>query len=117
MVSCDTPKMLASSPTLTEPAARRRCTISLCRRTASGRTMGVHGKLQIRHLTEASPQKQARHTHIPTDFALFRHDETDLSAKRLAARQATGRNRAPPAAGPARRLRIVLSRSTPPRYG
>src|SRR5438552_2054273 len=38
-VAVPVPKMFASSPTLTDPAARKRCTISLWRRTASGRVM------------------------------------------------------------------------------
>src|SRR6185295_15153152 len=47
MVSCETPKISASSPTLTEPTARNRCTISLWRRTASGRTMQPRGTIRL----------------------------------------------------------------------
>src|SRR3954470_23748897 len=86
MVSCETPKTLASSPTLTDPAARKRCTISLCRRTASGRTMGAQ-KLQICHCDGTRPAMTSPRSIFQRALRLFQRDEMELARLRVSFRE------------------------------
>src|SRR4051812_13323642 len=86
MVSCETPKTLASSPTLTEPAARKRWTISLCRRTASGRTMGAQ-KLQICHCDGTRPVMTTPRSIFQQALRSFPRDEMEPARLRISFRE------------------------------
>src|SRR4051794_27615162 len=86
MVSCETPKTLASSPTLTDPAARKRWTISLCRRTASGRTIGAQ-KLQICHCAGTPATMTSPRGIFQQTLRSFPRDEMELARWRVSLRE------------------------------